>query len=167
MIAHVLKYSGYDCTAFLGGIATNYNSNFLAGKNKTVVVEADEFDRSFLKLHPDIAVITSCDPDHLDVYGTKEEVEKAYAVFAYKIKPGGLLITKKQLSFLKYTNGLKPIYYSITGDVDFKADNMRLVDGTYAFDLKTIAGTISNIHLSVAGYHNVENAIAAGAVAWE
>ncbi|MEO6166074.1 MAG: Mur ligase domain-containing protein, partial [Chitinophagales bacterium] len=70
MIAHILKSSGYDCTAFLGGITANYHTNFLAGKNKTVVVEADEFDRSFLKLHPDIAVVTSCDPDHLDIYGT-------------------------------------------------------------------------------------------------
>lgn len=167
MIAHILKYSGYDCTAFLGGIAANYETNFLAGKNNTVVVEADEFDRSFLKLHPNIAVITSCDPDHLDVYGTKEEVEKAYGEFAGKIKKGGVLITKKQLPFLQYVAGLTPLYYSISGEVDFKAENVRLVDGTYAFDFKTSTGNISDIHLGVAGYYNVENAIAASAVAWQ
>lgn len=102
MIAHILKDSGYDCTAFLGGISANYHSNFLIGKNNTVVVEADEYDRSFLKLHPDLAVITSCDADHLDVYGDEETVVKAYGDFANLIKPGGMLITKQGLPFLAY-----------------------------------------------------------------
>ena len=166
MIAHVLKYSGYDCTAFLGGITANYNSNFLAGKNKTVVVEADEFDRSFLKLHPDVAVVTSSDPDHLDIYGTKEEVEKAYGDFAKKIKQDGTLITKKGLSFLHYIPNHSPLYYGLSGDADFTAENIELVSGTYRFDFKSKRERISDIHLSVAGLHNVENAIAAGAVAW-
>lgn len=167
MIAHILKDSGYDCTAFLGGIAANYNSNFLIGKNKTVVVEADEYDRSFLKLHPDIAVVTSCDPDHLDIYGNPEEVVKAYGDFANQIKSGGTLITKPSLPFLAYTSLLQPLYYSITGNTDFFASNLRIINGTYAFDFHANNDSISDVHLSVAGYHNVENAVAAGAVAYQ
>jgi UDP-N-acetylmuramate--alanine ligase len=165
MIAHILKSSGYDCTAFLGGIAANYETNFLAGKNNTVVVEADEFDRSFLKLHPDIAVITSSDPDHLDIYGNKEEVEKAYGAFAGMIKENGQLITKKNLSYLKYVPSLTPSYYAISGDADFVAENTELKSGTYSFDFKGDTSRIDDIHLGIAGYHNVENAIVAGAVA--
>jgi UDP-N-acetylmuramate--alanine ligase len=86
-----------------------------------VVVEADEYDRSFLKLHPNIAVITSCDPDHLDIYGNEEEVVKAYGDFANQIKSGGTLITKPSLPFLAYTSVLQPLYYSITGNTDFFA----------------------------------------------
>lgn len=165
MIAHILKDSGYDCTAFLGGIAANYQSNFLIGKNKTVVVEADEYDRSFLKLHPDLAVITSCDADHLDVYGEEEEVVKAYGEFANQLKPGGQLITKPHLPFLAYYSRLNTLFYSVSDHTDFTAANMRLRQGTYVFDLTTPEYSIEEIHLSVAGFHNVENAVAAGAIA--
>jgi UDP-N-acetylmuramate--alanine ligase len=167
MIAHILKYSGYDCTAFLGGITANYETNFLIGRNNTVVVEADEYDRSFLKLHPDVAVVTSCDPDHLDVYGEEEEVVKAYGDFANLIKPGGRLITKKSLPFLSYTSFFQPLYYSLSGGTDFFAARLQLENGTYRFDLHTTGEFIPGIHLGVAGYHNVENAVAAGAVAFE
>jgi UDP-N-acetylmuramate--alanine ligase len=166
LIAHILKDSGYDCTAFLGGIAANYNSNFLPGKNNTVVVEADEYDRSFLKLHPDIAVVTSCDPDHLDIYENEEEVVKAYGDFSNQIKKDGTLITKPSLPFLAYTSLLQPLYYSVSGNTDFFTSNLRLINGTYAFDFHANNDSITDIHLSIAGYHNVENAVAAGAVAY-
>lgn len=165
MIAHILKDSGYDCTAFLGGISANYHSNFLIGRNNTVVVEADEYDRSFLKLHPDLAVITSCDADHLDVYGDEEAVVKAYGDFANLIKPGGMLITKQGLPFLAYYSRLNTMFYSVSSDTDFRASNMRLENGTYVFDLTTPDYSIEGIHLLVAGFHNVENAVAAGAIA--
>lgn len=166
MIAHILKDSGYDCTAFLGGIAANYRSNFLIGKNRTVVVEADEYDRSFLKLNPDLAVITSCDADHLDVYGEVEEVVKAYGEFANQLKPGGQLITKPHLPFLTYYSRLNTLFYSVSDHTDFTAANLQLRQGTYVFDLTTPEYSIEEIHLSVAGLHNVENAVAAGAIAF-
>ncbi len=166
MIAHILKHSGHDCTAFLGGIAANYNSNFLSGKNETVVVEADEYDRSFLRLHPAIGVITSCDPDHLDIYGSEEEVVKAYSEFACRIRPDGMLITKKTLPFLPFCKHSNKQFYSVNDTTDFHANNLQLRNGTYAFDFSTPEYSIRDIHLSVAGYHNVENAVAAAAVAY-
>ncbi|MBX7108229.1 MAG: UDP-N-acetylmuramate--L-alanine ligase [Chitinophagales bacterium] len=167
MIAHVLKSSGYDCTAFLGGIAANYHANFLAGKNKTVVVEADEFDRSFLKLHPDIAVVTSCDPDHLDIYGTKEEVIASYGEFTGMIKRGGVLITKQHLTFPdRSADNVRILHYGLDHDAeDAYAANLRLDNGTYAFDFIHGAKKINDVHLSIAGRHNAENAIASATVA--
>ncbi len=167
MIAHILKYSGYDCTAFLGGIAANFDSNFIAGKNKTVVVEADEFDRSFLKLHPDIAVITSCDADHLDIYGNGEEVKKSYDAFAAKIKTGGILLTRPALSFPdRSIDQIKTLYYALDGtDPDFYGTDTRIVQGTYAFNIAGAHLRVNEVHLSIAGRHNAENAIAAAAVA--
>jgi len=99
MTAHILRHTGYGCNAFLGGIATNYNTNFWSHEKNVVVVEADEYDRSFLKLAPNIAVITAVDPDHLDIYGTAEEVVKAFGEFSDKIKSGGVLIQKWGTSF--------------------------------------------------------------------
>lgn len=167
MIAHILKSSGYDCTAFLGGIAANYHSNFLAGKNKTVVVEADEFDRSFLKLHPNMAVVTSCDPDHLDIYGTRDKVIESYGAFTKMIKPGGVLITKRNLTFPdRSADNISTLYYGFNDITDdAHAVNLRIENGTYAFDF--IHGTmrVNDIHLSIAGRHNAENAIAAATVA--
>ncbi|MGB3076897.1 MAG: Mur ligase family protein, partial [Chitinophagales bacterium] len=167
MIAHIFKSSGYDCTAFLGGITANYRTNFLAGKNNIVVVEADEFDRSFLKLHPNIAVITSCDPDHLDIYGTKEEVQQSYQQFAKKIKNHGTLFTKRNLSFLSRSDeNVSTVYYGLEESKgDIHAVNARLENGTYAFDFVSKTARINNIHLSIAGRHHAENAIAAAAVA--
>ncbi len=94
MVAHILRHSEYGCNAFLGGIAVNYNSNYWSNKRDTCVVEADEYDRSFLRLTPDVAVISAMDPDHLDIYGTPAAMEEAFIEFAVKIKPGGLLISK-------------------------------------------------------------------------
>lgn len=98
MIAHILRHSGFGCNAFLGGISANYQTNFWSNEKNVCVIEADEYDRSFLKLSPDIAVITAMDPDHLDIYGTAEEFEKAFIQFSKKVKPGGSLITKYGLN---------------------------------------------------------------------
>ncbi len=97
MVAHILKDSGKDCSAFLGGIATNYNSNVLYGKNNIVVVEADEYDRSFLTLYPDIAIITSMDADHLDIYGDHSHLTESFKQFASQIKENGMLIYNEDL----------------------------------------------------------------------
>src|SRR6478736_423960 len=104
MIAHLLRHSGYGCNAFLGGIAANYNTNFWSSERNVVVVEADEYDRSFLKLVPDIAVVTAMDPDHLDIYGTPKAVEDAFVQFAGRVKKGGCLISKYGM---KRSNELK------------------------------------------------------------
>ena len=165
MIAHLLKSSGYDCTAFLGGITVNYNTNFLSGKNNVIVVEADEYDRSFLKLHPDISIITSADADHLDIYGTGEEVVKSFIDFAHQLKNDGSLIVKHELPFRNSLHELKQFSYSTADyEADFTCTNEVLLNGTFQFDLIAGENTINEIHLGVAGMHNVENAVAAAAV---
>lgn len=163
MIAHVLKFTGYDCNAFLGGITTNYNSNLLlSDSSNTTVVEADEYDRSFLHLYPDIAIITSLDPDHLDIYGNKDEIQNTYREFASQIKPNGLLVCKKGLEI---NAKVKTITYSTTEKADVQAKNIRIENGTYLFDVDSSKGKINNIRLQFAGSHNVENALAVIAVA--
>ena len=97
MTAHILRHSGYGCNAFLGGISANYGTNFWSHENNVAVIEADEYDRSFLKLSPDIAVISAMDADHLDIYGTSEEMEKAFIAFSGKVKPGGVLFAQNGL----------------------------------------------------------------------
>lgn len=165
LIAHLLKSSGYDCTAFLGGISVNYNTNFLSGKNNVIVVEADEYDRSFLKLHPDIAIITSADADHLDVYGSGEEVVKSFIDFAHQVKKDGRIIVKHELPFRNSLHELNQFSYSVSDyEADFTCTNEQLLKGTFQFDLIAGDHTINEIHLGVAGMHNVENAIAAAAV---
>lgn len=159
MIAHILKDSGRDCSAFLGGISTNYNTNVLFGKNDIVVVEADEYDRSFLTLYPDIAVITSMDADHLDIYGNHDQLTESFRQFASQIKGGGTLIFHEDLPLM---NG---ITYSAQGPADVKGQNIQVKDGDFYFDFKNGDITIANIKLGIAGLHNVENAIAAIEVA--
>jgi UDP-N-acetylmuramate--alanine ligase len=160
LVAHILKDSGKDCSAFLGGIASNYNSNMLYGKNNIVVVEADEYDRSFLTLHPDIAIITSMDADHLDIYGSHDQLTESFRQFASQIKDGGTLIYHEDLPLT--TRG---ITYSAQGPADVKAQNIRVENGDFYFDFKNNNVTISNIKLGIAGLHNVENATAAIEVA--
>ncbi|HCN83320.1 MAG TPA: UDP-N-acetylmuramate--L-alanine ligase [Sphingobacteriaceae bacterium] len=155
MIAHIFKNSGFDCSAFLGGITANYNSNFLFGDNNVVVVEADEYDRSFLTLHPDIAVITSMDADHLDIYGDKGHLEESFRLFASQLKPEGKLIARQGLDLDK---GLT---YSASGPADIRAENVRIEDGDFWFDFKNSEHHIKNIRLGIPGLHNVENAVAA------
>ena len=167
IITHLLKTAGVNCTAFLGGISTNYGSNFIAGDyNSTIkpiiIVEADEFDRSFLTLHPDIAVITSMDADHLDIYGEKKYLEESYQLFAKQLKPEGKLIAKAGLP-LDPDNRL--LSYSIYTKAAYAATNITVADYQYKFDINTPSGNYLNWKLGMPGRHNIENAVAAIAVA--
>jgi UDP-N-acetylmuramate--alanine ligase len=159
IIAHVLKDSGYDCSAFLGGIATNYDSNILFGENNTLVVEADEFDRSFLTLYPDVAIVTSMDADHLDIYGDHSHLVESFMQFVSQIKPGGRLIFKKGLD-LQGGNT-----YAANVLADIQAVNVKVKDGSFYFDFKNADFIIENIQLGLPGLHNIENAVAAIEVA--
>ena len=155
IVAHILKDSGYDCTAFLGGIASNYNSNFLLGNTNTLVVEADEYDRSFLTLHPDIAVITSMDADHLDIYGDKNQLTQSFQLFASQLKKGGKLIYRKGLEL---ENG---ICYAANENAEVQAFNIKIMDGDFWFDFKNGSIAIDDIQFGLPGLHNIENAVAA------
>ena len=159
MIAHVLKDSGYDCSAFLGGIASNYNSNVLFGDNNTMVVEADEFDRSFLTLHPDIAIVTSMDADHLDIYGDRSHLVDSFKQFTSQLKPGGKLLYRKGLEL---KNGQT---YAANVVADVQAVNVRVENGSFHFDFKNRELIIENIEMGLPGLHNIENAVAAVEVA--
>ncbi len=159
IVAHILKDSGIDCSAFLGGISSNYQTNVLFGKSNIVVVEADEYDRSFLTLHPDIAIITSMDADHLDIYGDHEHLTESFKLFASQRKLGGVLIHRKGLPL---DGGFT---YSIDGDADATATNIRIENGDFYFDFKRGPIIIPNIQLGIAGLHNIENAVAAIEVA--
>lgn len=166
MIAHILRDTGFGCNAFLGGIAANYNTNFWSSEKNVVVVEADEYDRSFLKLVPDVAVITAMDADHLDIYGTAEEVEKAFIQFSQKIKSGGCLVSKYGL---KRSGELKADHHFTYSYDDARADvhaaNMQVQQGSYVFDVVAKDWSLKNILLHMGGLHNIENAIAAITVA--
>jgi len=166
MIAHLLRHSGYGCNAFLGGIAANYDTNFWSSPNNVCVVEADEYDRSFLKLVPDVAVITAMDPDHLDIYGTPEEVENAFIEFTQKVKPGGWLISKFGLprsSELKAAHQLTYHYNNTLANV--YAANVQAADGSYHFNVVSANWQVTGLVLHMGGLHNIENMVAAIAVA--
>ena len=166
-IAHILRDSGYGSNAFLGGISANYNSNFWASDNKDVsVIEADEYDRSFLKLSPDIAVVTAMDADHLDIYGTALEVENAYIQFASKVKPGGLLLSKYGLKRGNELQADNHLTYSFENEnADIYSLNREVINGAYRFDISYKNQIIHGFELHVGGLHNIENAVAAIAVA--
>lgn len=159
MIAHILKDSGYDCSAFLGGISSNYNSNVLYGENNVVVVEADEYDRSFLTLHPNIAVITSADPDHLDIYGDERHLIESFALFLQRVVRGGVSIVKNDLTFRG------DIRYANEEECDAYAHRIRIAGGIFYFDYISGSTKILDIPLGIPGLHNVENAVAAITVA--
>ncbi|MBO9620114.1 MAG: UDP-N-acetylmuramate--L-alanine ligase [Niabella sp.] len=164
MIAHLLRDSGYGCNAFLGGIAANYNTNFWSDTNDVCVIEADEYDRSFLKLSPDIAVVTAIDPDHLDIYGTEENVRKAFAEFAQRLKPGGLLIRK--LGIGKELSAARIWQYSLqNNNANAYAANIEIKSGGYVFDAVLPTQIIEGVPLHMGGMHNIENMIAAITVA--
>jgi UDP-N-acetylmuramate--alanine ligase len=166
MVAHLLQHSGYGCNAFLGGIAVNYNSNFWSSSNDVCVVEADEYDRSFLKLSPDVAIITAMDPDHLDIYGTAENVEQAFIDFSERVKEGGLLLSKFGLtrtSELKASNTLT--YHFNNENADVYAANIITNNGSYQFDVIAKNWKLTDVVLHMGGMHNIENMIAAIAVA--
>ena len=158
ILGHILYESGVDVTAFIGGIVENYNSN-LIGSGKTVtVVEADEFDRSFLHLYPNIACITSMDADHLDIYGTSEEIEKSFIEFADKIKDKNNLFITKELS-------IEGVVCAINEEATYKAFNVRIGDGSYVFDVQTPTIVIKDIHFGLPGKHNLMNVLMAIAMA--
>lgn len=166
MTAHLLQDSGYGCNAFLGGIAVNYNSNYWSHKRNVCVVEADEYDRSFLRLTPDVAAITSMDPDHLDIYGTPEAMEEAFIEFSGKLKPGGLLISKKDLSRSKDLKAASHLEYSLQDkSADVYADNIRIGRGSYTFDVVTKDWQLKDVVLNMGGLHNIENMLVAITVA--
>lgn len=158
ILGHILYESGADVTSFLGGIVENYNSN-LIGSGKTItVVEADEFDRSFLHLHPDMACVTSMDADHLDIYGDSSAIEASFVEFAGKV-------TDKELLFVPKGLPLKGKTIGINETADFQAFNIRIENSDYVFDVQTPAETIHNIQFSLPGRHNLMNALMALAMA--
>ncbi len=166
MVAHLLRDSGFGCNAFLGGISVNYGTNFWSSENNVCVIEADEYDRSFLKLSPDVAIITSMDADHLDIYGTAEAVEQGFIDFSKKVKPGGLLIRQFGLKRGKELKADKHITYSLQNEsADVYAANIRMMNGSYEFDVMMKDNMLDNVKLNMGGMHNVENVVAAIAVA--
>lgn len=158
ILGHVLYESGVDVTAFLGGIVENYNSN-LIGSGKTVtVVEADEFDRSFLHLHPNIACITSMDADHLDIYGDTASIEASFVEFAGKVEDKSNLFIVKDLP-------LEGISVAVNEDADYKAFNVRIENSAYVFDVETPTGIVKDLKFNLPGKHNLTNALIAFAMA--
>jgi UDP-N-acetylmuramate--alanine ligase len=168
MTAHILKQSHVDCNAFLGGISKNYTSNLLLSDNSDlVVIEADEFDRSFHHLSPYMAVITSTDADHLDIYGTHEVYLESFAHFTSLIVDGGVLFVKKGIQLETRISDKVTLYsYSGTEEADFYADNVRLGEGRLVFDFVTPDERIVDVELGVPVMINVENAVAAMSVAY-
>lgn len=164
LTAHILTDSGKGCSAFLGGISLNYGTNMLMSHAEEVVTEADEYDRSFLQLHPEIAVITAMDADHLDIYGDVETMRDAYRQFASQVSE--VLIHKYGLPLNKDATTAKIHTYALDDTrADFHAENIRpLGDGHYIFDLKYPRGTVRDIRTGVLGKLNIENAVAAGAI---
>ncbi len=166
MTAHILRHTGYGCNAFLGGIASNYGTNFWSHEKNVVVVEADEYDRSFLKLAPNVAVVTAVDPDHLDIYGTAEEVLKAFGQYTDKIKSNGVLIQKYGTEFPINTANKEVFTYAYKEPkASFHTSDLKVIDGSYQFDLVHPKGIVNNVVLNMGGLHNVENATAAMAIA--
>ncbi len=170
MVANTLNKTQSGCGAFLGGISKNFGSNLLLPKEESpwIVVEADEFDRSFLHLQPQLALITSVDADHLDIYGDREKIVEAFAKFISQIKPGGKLVIKKGVEFNTSKTSADVFSYSIKEDADFATINLRLngEGGFYQFDLKTPAGMITDCKVNYPGLVNVENAVGASALAF-
>ncbi len=166
MVAHILRDSGYGCNAFLGGIAVNYNSNFWSSEKNVCVVEADEYDRSFLKLSPDVAIITSMDPDHLDIYGTAANVEQAFIDFSARLKEGGLLLNKFGLARGNELKAGNQLSYHLNNDhADVYAANIKMTNGSYQFDVVAKNWKLRDVLLNMGGMHNIENMVAAIAVA--
>lgn len=169
MVAHILRHAGVNCAAFLGGITNNYGTNFLLNdpsddlRSVVCVVEADEFDRSFLTLFPNLAIVTSTDADHLDIYGAHDAVLDSFGKFVSQIEEGGTLFMKKGLSLADKTKAIVEQYSLNEGD--YYSQNLKVENATFVFDLVHPEGTIPAIQLIVPGFHNVENAVAASAVA--
>ena len=163
LISHILRHTAYGCNAFLGGISSNYGVNYWSSDNKCAVIEADEYDRSFLKLEPSIAVVTAMDADHLDIYGTLEEMERCYLQFITQIKD--TLIFKHGLTHSKLFNAPNKVSYSLQNDAaNYCASDIIMKQGAYTFNFNKNGEVLTSIHLPIGGMHNVENCIAALAV---
>jgi len=166
MIAHILRHSGYGCNAFLGGISVNYNRNFWSSDKRVAVIEADEYDRSFLKLSPDIAVLTAMDPDHLDIYGTEADMQEAFIQYTKNIKPNGTLIAREGLQRAADLQADNKLWYRLNSSTaNAYAKNIRNQNGGYQYDVVQQDWTIENVTLPIGGLHNVENSVAAITVA--
>lgn len=158
ILAHLLKETNTPLIAFLGGISEDFNSNFVLEGTEFSVVEADEYDRSFLQLSPNMACVTSMDADHLDIYGTGTALQDSFNDFVNKIKPNGSLLVRNGLP-------LEGMTYGIEDDSDFTINNIKIEQGTYIFDLKTPEETLTNIRFNKPGKHNLLNGLAAFAMA--
>jgi UDP-N-acetylmuramate--alanine ligase len=166
MIAHLLKQSRIDCSAFLGGISKNYNSNLLLGDSRYTVMEADEFDRSFHRLKPLMAVVTSLDADHLDIYGDQDTMIQAYNEFCGKIRKGGRLVVNSKIQKqIVVPEGVTCYTYGIDRNADFNAYGVRRSGDSYIFSIKTPSVSIEDLHFPFPGIINIENFTAAIAVA--
>ena len=167
MAAHLMHQSKFDCNAFLGGISKNYGTNYiLSESSEFVVIEADEFDRSFHHLRPYMSVITSTDPDHLDIYGTKEAYLESFRHYTTLIKPGGALIIHKGLEMKADVQEGVRVYEYSREEGDFHAENIRIGNGEIIFDFVTPKSKICDIQLGVPVSINIDNGIAAMAIAW-
>lgn len=168
LVTHILRTAGINCYSFMGGISRNYNSNLLFGdptdKDAYVVVEADEFDRSFLTLHPYIAVITSSDADHLDIYGDAAHVKESYSLFARQVAEKGTLIVKKSVDN-ELDIGRNKVIYSLNLDTEYCAGSITVEKAQYSYDIITPVEEIKGVKPGIPGLHNIENSIAATAVA--
>lgn len=167
IIAHLMRKSRMGCSAFLGGISKNYNTNYIVDKDsKYVVVEADEYDRSFMQLSPQKAIISAVDADHLDIYSDKDELKNTFKQFVNRINSGGKLLIKFGLEFdLPERNDIDIYTYSLNQDSDFRAENIHIENGLYVFDFIGLKGRINNLKLGLPGLINVDNAVAAIAMA--
>ncbi len=158
ILAHLLKEAGLPFTAFLGGISEDFDSNYINEGDSYTVVEADEFDRSFLHLSPDVACITSIDPDHLDIYGSEDALVDSYKAFTKCLKPSGKLLVREGIPIKGYTFGIEDTSdYSIT--------NIQVIDGSYRFDINTPAGIVEGVQFRKPGRHNLLNGLVAFAMA--
>lgn len=167
MTAHILTCSEVKCSAFLGGIAKNYDTNLLLAESRYTVMEADEFDRSFLQLSPLISVVTAIDPDHLEVYGTAGAMVEAYSEFCSRTRSGGTLILNENVfAALSQTGDAKVYSYGTGSEASFRAVHIVREEGCYRFDLVTPAETVKDIMLPLPGMVNILNATAAAAAAW-
>lgn len=160
ILGHLLSECNVEVTAFLGGISENYNSNFILKGTKVTVVEADEFDRSFLTLSPDMACITSMDADHLDIYGEAEALRHSFVDFSKKLKPNGKLFVKNGLP-------MQGITFGIEDNSDYSVQNIKISNGSYVFDVKTPSQLLENFKFNLPGRHNLSNALIALAMSVE
>ncbi|MEO8712289.1 MAG: UDP-N-acetylmuramate--L-alanine ligase [Parafilimonas sp.] len=162
MIAHMLRDSGYGCNAFLGGISSNYKTNFWSSENNVAVIEADEYDRSFLKLSPDVEVITAMDADHLDIYGSVADLENAFVDFSKRIKNNGCLVSKCGLRRSKDLKASTHYTYAYDNKAaDVYADDIEVINGAYKYNVISKEWKLQNVELHMGGLHNIENTIAA------